>query len=133
MVVTWPRRVLPVLILGLLTAAFRPATASGNEIYLINLGWHAGIAVPVNQATRSALPVEVMFDSARYLEFGWGDADYYRDPDPSLAAALEAALLPGPAVLHVRALPDPAVEPVSALEILPSRSARADSTPCCST
>jgi len=46
------------------------------------------------------------FPDAPYLEFGWGNAEYYPARQPGWELALRAALVPAPAVLHLAGLPD---------------------------
>jgi uncharacterized protein (TIGR02117 family) len=45
--------------------------------------------------------------AVEYLEVGWGDRGYYPDPTPSVWDALDAALSPGPAALHLGGLDGP--------------------------
>ena len=88
--------------------------ANEREVYLVNLGWHVGIAVPLDPLTRGHLPVAADYPYATAIELGWGDAAFYRAKSPSIALALEAALSPTPAVMHVFGLHQP-VESVFAL------------------
>ena len=37
---------------------------------------------------------ELEGERPRYVEIGWGDVDYYRDPEPGLGTLLRAALIP---------------------------------------
>jgi uncharacterized protein (TIGR02117 family) len=71
-----------------------------DVVYLIAGGWHteiglshaaAGDLLPAPAATLAAAP---------YLVFGWGERDYYTDPDPGLGDLLRA-LVPGPAALLI--------------------------------
>lgn len=99
------RPALLVLLAGLLVL---PATAGDGlprEIYVVNHGWHAGIAVAREDVPAGALPDLDVLDGAAYFEVGWGDAGYYPNPDPGLWALLRAALWPTPSVLHVAGLP----------------------------
>ena len=47
--------------------------ASDRVVHLINLGWHVGIAVPLDGTTRELLPVAIYYPSAITLEIGWGE------------------------------------------------------------
>lgn len=79
-----------------------PAWAAAERVaYLINIGWHVGIALPVDAALRRNLPEVAGFPGAKFLEFGWGDETFYRAKNPTTAMAIDAALSPGPAVIHV--------------------------------
>jgi uncharacterized protein (TIGR02117 family) len=84
--------------------AFPPAVAQerAHRIYVTNIGWHTGIAVRREAvAARDRIPEIGDFPDAAYVEFGWGDRNYYTDPDPSAFQALGAGFAPGPAVLHL--------------------------------
>lgn len=72
-----------------------------NSIYLVNHGWHAGIVlhqanipsrVSLGQNERSRL---------KYVEIGWGEINFYQNPEPTLSSILNAALVPTASVLHV--------------------------------
>lgn len=85
----------------------RPPGPVAHTVYVINLGWHTGIALP-----RAALPAEVWpevrdFPEVDYLEVGWGDRAFYQTPDPGLGLALKAALTPTPGVLHLVGIDGP--------------------------
>lgn len=71
-------------------------------VTVVSNGWHTGLALPISIAGR--LDVAEDFPGARWIEFGFGDEAFYRDPDPGLATALRAALMDTPAVLHVFAM-----------------------------
>jgi len=82
-----------------------------HSVYVVDNGWHTAIVVP-GPALRAAglLPEAEDFPAAAYLEFGWGDRVYYPAKDPGLAMALEAALSPTPAVMHVAGLAAPPMQ-----------------------
>lgn len=99
-----------------LGACAAPLPASETEardqvVYVVSNGWHTAIVVPgpVLRASED-LPEAGDFPEAAYLEFGWGDRVYYRAKDPGLAIALEAALTPTPAVMHVTGRPRPPMQ-----------------------
>lgn len=75
-----------------------PAAAETTlPLYLIGYGWHAGIAVP----RTDLLPEAADFPGADYLEFGWGDRDYYQAGDPGVWLLLQAACCSAAGLLHV--------------------------------
>lgn len=94
-----------VLLTCLLCLAGSPAVAQ-RLVLAVNIGWHVGLAVPTERLDPVELPEIADFPDARWIEFGWGDAAFYQDPNPGLGTALEAALVPTPAVLHLVAMPD---------------------------
>jgi uncharacterized protein (TIGR02117 family) len=85
-----------------------------TEIFIVNHGYHAGIAVPraalAEQASRRGLSalgyVAARFADFEWLEIGWGDEGFYRyvptAESLTVALALRALFRPGnPSVLHV--------------------------------
>lgn len=95
-----------------------------RTIYAISNGWHAGILLARSDLPTGLLPEAADFPTANWLEFGWGDREYYPNPRPTMGMALAAGLTPTPAVLHIAgrvALPEAAGK----LEILPLRISEA--------
>lgn len=85
-------------------AADGTGPGTGTIIFVTSNGWHSGIVLARADIPPPRLPEAADFPEARFLEFGWGDADYYRASDPGIGMALRAALVPTPAVLHVAGL-----------------------------
>jgi uncharacterized protein (TIGR02117 family) len=84
-----------------------PETAAeprAEAIYVLAGGWHTELALPVSLIGDGVAALKPDFPGARYLVFGWGARDYYMAAGPGLAEAL-GAILPGPAVMLVMALP----------------------------
>ncbi|TVQ52077.1 MAG: DUF2459 domain-containing protein [Rhodobacteraceae bacterium] len=87
------------LIIAALLAA---GDAAAKQVaYVVSDAWHSGLVL-----SRAALgplaPAEAAdFPDAPWLEFGWGDRNFYPNPQPSVADALAAGLKPTPAVMHV--------------------------------
>ncbi len=77
----------------------------GVTIHVTSNGWHTGIVVARAALPPGAVPEAADFPDAPYLEFGWGDSEYYPAPRPTLGMALRAALQPSPAVIHLVGLP----------------------------
>jgi uncharacterized protein (TIGR02117 family) len=69
--------------------------------FVISNGWHTGIIVAREDVPPGRIPEADDVADARYLEFGWGDREYYPSPRPTVGMALAAALTPSPAVLHL--------------------------------
>lgn len=75
------------------------------SIYVVSHGWHTGIIVE-SQPTLIAVPeLAPLFHDARFIEFGWGDHDFYQAGEISYGLAIKALFLPTDAVLHVVGLP----------------------------
>lgn len=84
-----------------------PATAADSVVVVSSNGWHTGIAIPRGAIGEVDIPELADFPDAAWFEFGWGDAEYYPAPDPTLGMALKAGLLPTAAVIHVIGMPAP--------------------------
>lgn len=104
-----PRRtIVAALLLSLARCAApltaRPVPILGNEpLYVIEAGWHTEIGLETSRLTTPLASILADFPSAHALTFGWGQRDFYMDPNPSLAVMLRAAF-PGPSVMLVRPL-----------------------------
>lgn len=81
------------------------ASASDRVVHLVNIGWHAGIAVPVGRIDPAVIPEIWDLPEAAWIEFGWGDAAFYQDPDPAIGTYLSALFVETPAVMHLAGLP----------------------------
>lgn len=84
------------------------AASAGEEpgtVYVINIGWHTGIAIRRSEIDPETIPEIDDLPSAEWIEFGWGDAEFYRNPDPAIATYLSAAFLDTPAVMHLVGMP----------------------------
>lgn len=105
-----------------------PPADDGPRIHAVRVvsnGWHTAIVVlrPELAAT-GLLPEADDFPDARFLEFGWGDREYYPAKEKSLGMALAAGLIPTPAVMNLAGLvrapklshPDSVVVPVALTE-----------------
>lgn len=79
-----------------------PYSATGSHtIYLVNHGWHTGIVVPQQPFAQSVPQLVTRFNQADYLEFGWGDKDFYQADKITLGLAIKALLWPTDSVVHV--------------------------------
>lgn len=73
---------------------------------------HSSIIVERAAIPKNVWPagvVEGTFRGCRYIEVGWGDADFYMARHPTVLTALDAVFLPGPSVLLLVGL-DPPLE-----------------------
>lgn len=85
-----------------------PRLTSADVAHVVSNGWHTGIVIDRASLEASGLPPEAAdFPDAPFLEFGWGDRDFYMGLDETLWTTLKAALVPTPAVMHVAALERP--------------------------
>jgi len=94
-------------------AAAQPATGGAGQahaavtVHVVSNGWHSGIVLARADLPAGAIPEAEDFPTAPYLEFGWGDAEYFPARNPTFGMALSAALTPSPAVVHLVGLPGP--------------------------
>ncbi|MDP6568164.1 MAG: DUF2459 domain-containing protein [Alphaproteobacteria bacterium] len=113
----------------LLCADLRSAQAQDEGahrlIHVANYGWHTGLIVDAAEPALAALPEAAVFPDARYLEFGWGDAEFYRAPEITVAMAMRAALTPTKTVMHLNAMPRPPRQYYLEAEIVTLRVAAA--------
>ncbi len=75
-----------------------------KTVYVVNnYGDHTGIVIPRKDAD-PYMHAFNDFKSARYLEFGWGDAAYYQAKKITYWLSMRAAFWPTDSVLHVVAV-----------------------------
>jgi uncharacterized protein (TIGR02117 family) len=80
---------------------FRAEAKNGRPIFIVHDAWHAAIVIKKADIPVGILPELKDFPSAEYLEFSWGDRDYFPAPDPGLGLALKAAFWSSGSILHV--------------------------------
>ena len=78
-----------------------------QPIYVINHGWHTGIAVRRAGIPEGVWPEHADLADSEYLEVGWGNREFYMAPEGTPGLALKAALWPTPSVLHVAGFDGP--------------------------
>jgi uncharacterized protein (TIGR02117 family) len=107
----WRTTVYAAWLTACVSVAPPPPPPAGVEatrtIYVVDSGWHTDIVLAREDLSPDRLAEAADFPKATYLEFGWGNRDYYPTPRPTFAMALKAALMPTPAVLQVVGLHQP--------------------------
>lgn len=104
------------LLIGVAACASGPSTTSEEyggaarpeapvAIYVAGHGWHTGLIVPAADMQARLPALQERFGGAPYLEFGWGDRDFYQAEEITAGVALKAVLWPTAAVMHVAAVP----------------------------
>lgn len=83
---------------------------STSAVYLVRHGWHAGIALRYADVAGDGWPILDAFPDARYLELGWGEADYYPGPSRGVWGTARAGVWPTGSVVHVVPIEDPVPE-----------------------
>ncbi|PJK29486.1 DUF2459 domain-containing protein [Minwuia thermotolerans] len=74
-----------------------------RTVYLVRSRLHTGIVMARDALPSSHLPEAADFPDAPFLEFGWGDRDYYPDPNPTVGMGLSALMTPTEAVMKIGA------------------------------
>jgi uncharacterized protein (TIGR02117 family) len=75
--------------------------ATCKPIFIVYDSWHAGIVLRKADIALHALPELVDFPDAEFIEFSWGDKDYFPDPNAGVFSAIKAAFWSSGSVLHV--------------------------------
>ena len=109
--------VLLALLAGLL-AGGSPAAMGGTTIRVASNGWHSAVILAAADLPPGAIPETADFPAARWLSFGWGDAEYFPAPEPGIGTTLRAAILPTPSVVLLGGLPAPVRETWPTAEIV---------------
>ena len=89
-------------------------------VYVVRRGWHSGVALAPADWPLRDWPLLTTFHDARYLEFGWGDADFYQAEKPGAGMALAAVLWPSSTVMEVvplQAAPPPGTDDFEAVAV----------------
>jgi uncharacterized protein (TIGR02117 family) len=74
---------------------------ASKTVYVIHDYWHSAIVIRTSDIPREVLPEVRDFPDAEYMEFSWGDRDYFPHPDPGIRLALKAAFWSSGSILHV--------------------------------
>ena len=78
-----------------------------KDVWVVNHGWHTRVAMRRADVDPSIWPESLDFGDSTYLAVGWGDRDFYSEPEPSLWDAIDPVIRATPAALHVSALDAP--------------------------
>jgi len=72
-----------------------------RTVFIVHDAWHSAVVIRTADISAAVLPEMKDFPSAEYLEFSWGDRDYFPAPDGGLGLMLKAAFWSSGSVLHV--------------------------------
>ena len=78
-----------------------PGETSCKTVFIVHNAWHASIVLDRGDLSHDALPELSDFPGAKFIEFSWGDQDFFPDPNSGIWAALRAAFWSGGSVLHL--------------------------------
>lgn len=76
-------------------------------VYVVAHGWHSGFALPSEAISTDMLPEHMDFPDAHYLEFGWGDRDFYRAVEFNFWLMIKAGLWSAESTLLIEPLAVP--------------------------
>jgi uncharacterized protein (TIGR02117 family) len=76
-------------------------SAHAKRVFVVHDKWHAAIVVSKNDISAGAIPELTHFPRAQYIEFSWGDADFFPAAERRVSLALKAAFLSRGSVLHL--------------------------------
>ena len=119
------RKVLRPLSVGLLLMFFTcvatssPLRQEKQQVFVTSNGWHTGIVLKRNYLFFENMPEITDFPQAEFVEFGWGDANFYPAKEAGVDMALAAALVPTAAVMHVVGLPAEPSRHFTRAEVVP--------------
>ena len=74
---------------------------SCRSVFIVHSAWHAAIVLRKGDIPSEVVPELVDFPSAQFVEFSWGDKDYFPNPDAGVFAGLKAAFWSSGSVVHV--------------------------------
>ena len=94
------------IILLFSSASFSPEELNkkmnaGRTVYLIKSYWHVGILFQVDSTVIGKIPALITFDKYKFVDIGWGDEDFYQDPETDYYNAAKAILFPTKSVIKV--------------------------------
>ena len=81
--------------------AQHPSAPAEVTLFVVPQGGHTGVAVRRADIPETLLPEKRDFPEADYLEFGWGDREFYMAASPGPWLSFTAAFLPTESVVHV--------------------------------
>lgn len=80
---------------------FRGERKLAANVFVVHDNWHSAIVVRTADLSAEILPEIQDFPGAEYLEFSWGDREYFPHPDPGPGLALKAAFWSSGSIIHV--------------------------------
>ena len=94
------------------------SNSSERNVSVVSNGFHTALVVARGDLPARHIPELADFPDARFLEFSWGDAEYFPADEETIAIALRAAFLPTDAVMHIVPLRRTPVERYPSAEIV---------------
>ena len=63
-----------------------------KSVSIVHDSWHAAIVLRKSDLVERTMPELADFPAAQFIEFSWGDKDYFPDPQSGIFGAIKAAL-----------------------------------------
>ena len=97
------RNILQLIFIAFTISWISDSLSFAKDIYVVDHGWHAGIIIEQADIDSSFYKNKPSFPTARYLEIGWGDWDFYQNESRNIDYFLltKAILYPTRSVLHL--------------------------------
>lgn len=73
------------------------------QIFLVKNAWHTGLILPADSLVFNNISAAEAFEDYNYIDFGWGDADFYQTPGFDIFYAFKAIFLPSSSVVRLHA------------------------------
>jgi len=72
-------------------------------VYIMSSGIHTGLIIPVNTFSVEKITAVNFFRDYKFIDFGWGDEDYYQKPGGGkFCLGVKAVALPSSSVMRVQ-------------------------------
>ena len=71
-----------------------------NKLYIVSHGRHTGLVIPSKHVFIGIPDLSKRFQRTSYIEFGWGDKDFYQAEEITTGLTLNALFLPTESVVH---------------------------------
>jgi uncharacterized protein (TIGR02117 family) len=100
------RRIFALLVALFWTCAMPPQTlqedpSASERVLVVHDNWHSALVLSAADLRAADLPEIRDFPDADYIEFSWGDREYFPHPDPGAGLMLKAAFCSAGSILHV--------------------------------
>ena len=72
-----------------------------KSVSIVHNSWHAAIVLRKSDLAERTMPELADFPAAQFIEFSWGDKDYFPDPQSGIFGAIKAAMWSSGSVIHL--------------------------------
>ena len=72
-----------------------------KSVAIVDNSWHAAIVLRKSDLADKTMPELADYPTAQFIEFSWGDQDYFPDPASGIFGAIKAALWSSGSVIHL--------------------------------